>query len=554
MKAKPRKIALAALLGALALVGASVALAGAQASKTIVFGTDAEVALLDPALVSDGPSLRATDQIFNSLVGFRPGSTKLIPELALSWKPSTNGLSWTFKLRRGVKFSDGTAFNAAAVCTNFTRWFTFPGPLQNASLSYYWNTVFLGFAKPASGNPGPDKSLYKGCKAKGKYTVTILLTRRSTSFLGALALPNFGIASPAGLKKYQADAGTVDANGVFHPTGTFATRNPVGTGPYKLKSWDVNSKLELEPNGRYWGKKPTLTRVIFRPVGDTAARLQALQSGELQGMDGVDPADFATVQRNSKLKLLKRPTFSVGYLGINQAKAPMDKPLVRQALAFGVDRASVAGFYAGNGKVANQFLPPALFGYASKGVPSYKYNPEKAKSLLRQAGLTLPVKVDLSYPTNVSRPYMPDPKRNAEAIGASLEKSGFSVTFHSAPWRPTYRAEVQAGNYQLFLFGWIADFPDPANFLNVHFGSFSPQFGFRNQALFTELQNADAEPNLVKRTARYQKASVDVMKYVPVVPYIWAGSGVALDRNVTKYTPGPIGPVNEPFSIVQVGS
>src|SRR5204863_4802775 len=139
------------------------------------------------------------------------------PELATSWKASKNGLSWTFTLRKGVKFSDGTPFNAAAVCFNFSRWYNFPAPLQSDALSYYWNTVFGGFAHPASGNPGPDKSLYKGCKAHGKYSVSILLTRRSSSFLGALALPNFGIASPTALKKYDADAGTVDANGVFHP-------------------------------------------------------------------------------------------------------------------------------------------------------------------------------------------------------------------------------------------------------------------------------------------------------------------------------------------------
>jgi peptide/nickel transport system substrate-binding protein len=554
VKDNRRKLALTALVAALTLIGASVAFAGAQASNTIVFGTDAEVALLDPSLVSDGPSLRATDQIFNSLVGFKPGGTTFLPELALSWKPSKSGLSWTFKLRKGVKFSDGTAFNAAAVCTNFNRWYNFPAALQNAALSYYWNTVFVGFAHPAPGGAGPDKGLYKGCKAHGKYSVSLLLTRRSSSFLGALALPNFGIASPTALKKYNADAGTVDANGVFHPTGTFATQNPVGTGPYKLKSWDVNSKLELEPNKYYWGKKAKLTRVIFRPVGDTAARLQALQSGELQGMDGLDPADLGTVQKNSKLKVLKRPVFSVGYLGINQSKAPMDKALVRQALAYGIDKKAIASFYGGVGQPANQFLPPALFGYAKKGVPDYTYNPTKAKQLLQQAGLSLPVKVELAYPTNVSRPYMPDPKRNAEAMAAGLEKSGFSVSFSSAPWRPTYRANVQAGNYQLFLFGWIADFPDPADFLNVHFGSETPQFGFKNQALFSELQAADAEPNAAKRTLRYQKASIDVMKFVPVVPYVWAGSPLALDKDVSNYIAGPIGPVNEPFSLVQVGS
>ena len=120
----------------------------------MVFGTEADPTLLDPSLVSDGPSLRATDQIFESLVGFKLGGTAIVPELATSWSVSKNGLAWTFKLRQGVKFSDGTPFNAAAVCFNFTRWFSFPAPLQSDALSYYWVTVFQGFRNPAPGNPG----------------------------------------------------------------------------------------------------------------------------------------------------------------------------------------------------------------------------------------------------------------------------------------------------------------------------------------------------------------------------------------------------------------
>ena len=100
---------------------------------------------------------------------------------------------------------------------------------------------------------------------------------------------------------------------------------------------------------------------------------------------------------------------------------------------------------------------------------------------------------------------MPDPKRNAEALGASLEKAGFKVTFKSAPWRPDYRATLQSGGYQVFLFGWIADFPDPANFLNVHFGSVLEQFSLNNPSLFTQLQRADAESNADKRIGLYQR-------------------------------------------------
>ncbi|HUQ22427.1 MAG TPA: ABC transporter substrate-binding protein, partial [Gaiellaceae bacterium] len=441
MKRRRGRAVVAALIAVGAIWMAAAATGSGKASTTFVFGTEADATLMDPSLVSDGPSLRPTDQIFESLVGFKLGGTTVVPELATKWSPSKNGLNWTFTLRKGVRFSDGTKFNAAAVCFNYNRWFNFPAPLQSDALSYYWITVFQGFKNPAQGNPGPSDALYKGCKANGQYSVTLQLTRRSTSFLAAIGLPNFGIASPTALKKYQADAGTVDSTGVFHPTGSFATQHPIGTGPYMLKSWNVGNSMELVPNKFYWGKKPKITRVILRPIGDTAARLQALQSGEVQGIDGVNPSDFATVRSNPKLTLKVRPVFSVGYIGINQAKPPFDKLAVRQALAYAIDKNTVAkAFYGGVGVAANQFLPPALFGNAKTGVPAYTYNPAKAKQLLQSAGLSLPVKVDFWYPTSVSRPYMPDPQRNFQAFQASMEQSGFSVTPHSAPWRPDYRS------------------------------------------------------------------------------------------------------------------
>src|SRR5207253_1639560 len=209
---------------ALSVIGYSAAGGSkSSASDTLVYAASADPALLDPSLTSDGESLRPVAQIFESLVSFKPGTSTVVPKLATGWTVSKNHLSWTFSLRKGVTFSDGTPFNAAAVCANFTRWYHFPAPLQSDALSYYWNTVFGGFANPGPNSPGPDKSLYKGCKTNGTYTVTLLLTPRSSSFLSAIGLPNFGIASPAALRKYDADGGTVDATGLFHPSGTFAT-------------------------------------------------------------------------------------------------------------------------------------------------------------------------------------------------------------------------------------------------------------------------------------------------------------------------------------------
>ena len=539
-------------VAAVGALGATAAMARTQANDTIVFGTASDPVVLDGPLVSDGESLRPIDQIFEGLVGLKPGSTKVVPALATKWVGAKNGLSWTFTLRKNVKFQDGTAFNAAAVCTNFSRWFNFPGPLQSDAVSYYWNTVFGGFAHPAAGSPGPDKSLYKGCKAKGKYTAVIFLTRPSSSFIGALALTNFGIASPTALKKYQADAGTVDSNGVFHPTGTFGTQHPIGTGPYMLKSWTVGDKLVLTANPRYWGKKPKIKNVIFKPISNNAARLQALQTGEVQGYDLVDPADIGTIQSSGSLKILSRPAFNVGYVGINQKIKPMDNPLVRQALAYGLDRAGVVNsFYAGRGQVANQFLPNQVVGFATKGVPNYTYDPNKAKQLLQQAGVSIPLAIDFWYPTSVSRPYMPNPKANAEAFGASLEKSGFKVTFHSSPWRPDYLGSVQSGKAEVYLLGWTGDFGDPANFLNVHFGAENDQFGFVNNSLFSLLTKADAETNLEKRTALYQQASIDVMKFLPMIPYVHSSPALAFQKPILGYKPSPVS--LEPFASVYFG-
>jgi len=545
-------LVLAAAL-AVALAAAAGAVAHGKAGGTLVFAGAADPVILDGPLVSDGESLRPIDQMFEGLVGLKHGSTTVIPLLATSWKASKNGLTWTFALRKGVKFQDGTPFNSAAVCFNFSRWYHFPGPLQTDAVTYYWNTVFGGFANPAPGSPGPDKSLYRGCKAVGQNSVRIFLNRRSSSFIGALALTNFGIASPTALTKYKADAGTVDSNGVFHPTGTFGTQHPIGTGPFKLGSWRVGESLTLLRNAGYWGVKAKLDKVIIRPISDNAARLQALQSGEINGYDLVDPADIGTIRSNKSLKLLSRPSFNVGYVGINQKLAPMSNPLVRQAVAYGLDRKSVVtSFYGGRGVVANQFLPTQLVGFAHSGVPNYPYDPTKSKQLLQQDGLSLPVAIDFWYPTNVSRPYMPDPKRNAEAFGASLEKSGFKVTFHSAPWRPDYLGSVQTGKAQLFLLGWTGDFGDPANFLNVHFGAPNNQFGFNNAALFSLLARADAETDLAKRTKLYEQASILVMKFLPMVPYVHSSPALALQQKVKGYVPSPVS--LEPFSTVFYGT
>jgi peptide/nickel transport system substrate-binding protein len=539
---------------ALVFVIATFAGAGARASATsnatFVFGTDVDPIVLDPALSADLSGLRIEKQMFESLVDLAPGGTRVVPKLATHWTTSADGRTWTFFLRRGVTFHDGTPLNAKAVCFNFERWYGFEGSLQEAA--YFWvNTFQGGFRRPEAGNPGPGESLYRGCQPAGERMVRLLLARPTSSFLAALAFPSFGIASPAALQKYDADKGQADANGVFRPTGTYGIAHPTGTGPFMFKSWRPGRDVVLVRNRRYWGRKAKLDRLVFRPIVDNLARVRALRRGTIDGLD-VDLAFVGAaelIKRDRSLKLLERPSSNVGFVAINQAIEPMDKLLVRQALAYGLDRRTVVrSFYSGRGELADQILPPAFVGHA-KHVKRYSFNPARARVLLRKAGLKPPVKVDFWYPTDVSRPYMPDPSRNFGVFAASLERAGFAVVAHSAPWTDYIKAWY-TGKAQLYLSGWNADYLDPDNFLGTLFRNYQAQFGFRNPKLFALVARADAEPNLARRARLYQHASRMVMQLVPVVPYVHYKRALALRRNVIGYVPGPAGPVLESLATV----
>jgi peptide/nickel transport system substrate-binding protein len=541
---------------ALAVVGASSgaqkAAKAPQALKTLVFGTASDPVVLDGALVSDGESLRVIDQIFESLTQLRPGTTKVRPWLATKWTTSKNGKVWTFTLRKGVKFHDGTPFNAAAVCYNFNRWYNFKGAFQSADATYYWQAVFGGFKKNEDPNLSP--SLFRGCKAKGPNTAVMTLAKPFGPFIPALILTNFSIASPKALKKYGANKAEI-RNGIFTPTGTYGFKHPTGTGPFKFKSWTIGEKLEIVRYAGYWGAKAKLGRVVFRPISNNTARLNALQTGEIMGYDLVAPADYNAIRNSSRLKLLRRPAFNVAYVTIHQGPGSvMNDKKVRQAVAYGLNRGGLikSSAYPPGAVVAKEFQPPQLFGYAKKGVKTYAFNSSKAKSLLNSSSCKVPCKIDFWYPSAVSRPYMPDPKRNFEVFSASLEASGFEVTAHTANWRPDYVAKVSNGTAgELNLIGWTGDYADPDNFLGVFFGTYSEQFGFRNAKIFNLLDKGRTETNQAKRTKIYQQANKVIMDYLPAVPYAHTSPALGFQKNVKGYRPSPVS--LEPFSIVTVG-
>jgi peptide/nickel transport system substrate-binding protein len=523
---------------------------GGEKTATLVFGTSADPIALDGFLVSDGESLRAIDQMFEGLVSLEPGSTEVVPGLAKSWEASEDGLEWTFELEEGVTFHDGEPFNAEAVCYNFDRWYNAKGSFQNPGATYYWQTVFGGFAT-VDFEGAPEESLYESCEATDEHTAVLNITKPSSSFLSALALTNFTIASPKALEEFGADEGKVNAEGVFNATGTYATEHPTGTGPYKFESWDRGEQLTMVANEDYWGDFPgNIGTLVFKPVGDPAAQLQALQAGDIDGYDLVAPEDYETIGGDDQFQLLERPAFNVAYMGFNQDVKPFEDIAVRQAIAHAIDRQEIVdGFYAGQGEVAHQFMPPELFGYADD-VTQYEYDPDKAQQLLEDAGYDLPVEIEFAYPTNVTRPYMPDPQANFEAIKEDLEECCFTVKEESADWEVDYVTKVQSGNYGSYLIGWTGDFGDPDNFIGTFFQQPLAEWGFENEEIFNILDEAEAETDEERRTELYEEANRIIMDFLPGLPYAHSKPALAFTANVEGYVPSPV--TLEQFSMVTV--
>jgi peptide/nickel transport system substrate-binding protein len=195
-------------------------------------------------------------------------------------------------------------------------------------------------------------------------------------------------------------------------------------------------------------------------------------------------------------------------------------------------------------------MPQEIFGYA-EDVPTYEFDPDRSRQLLQQAGLTLPVEVEFWYPTDVTRDYMPDPKRNFEAFAAQLNAAGFRVTPRTAPWRPDYVSRVNEGNAgHLNLIGWIADFADPDNFIGTFFQAPSAQFGLDNQEIHDLLDQAESEPDQAQREQLYQQANRVIMENIPGVPYVHATAALAFDANVRGFVPSPVGVGGESFATV----
>ncbi|AOX45530.1 ABC transporter substrate-binding protein [Microbacterium sp. BH-3-3-3] len=506
--------------------------AGGDVDSTFVFGASGDPSSLDPAFASDGESFRISRQIFEGLVGVESGTADPAPMLAESWEQSDDGLSYTFTLKEGVTFHDGTEFNADAVCFNFDRQNNFTGIAQSESLSYYWGKIMRGYADTGT-------SIYGGCEVGSPTEVTIALTEPFAGFIPALSLPAFAMQSPTALQEYQADevGGTSEA-----PTlSEYAQGHPTGTGPFQFDSWEPGAEATVNAYEGYWGDQGQVQKVIFRVIGDTTARRQALESGSIDGYDLVAPADLGALE-SAGYMLTNRDPFNILYLGMNQADPALGDIRVRQAIAHAIDKQQLVTQVLPEGTtVASQFMPDSVIGFNS-GVTTYDFDQAAAKALLAEAGFTdaNPLTLTFNYPVNISRPYMPNPEQIFTNLQSQLQAVGIVLNPVSNEWGE-YLDLIQGGSeHGIHLLGWTGDYNDPDNFVGTFFGGTSNEWGFDNAELFSALTSARGLATEAEQDPAYQAVNEQIATFLPGIPLANPVPTLAFAPRVKSYPASPV--------------
>jgi peptide/nickel transport system substrate-binding protein len=516
---------------------------------TLVFAGSRVAASLDPALTSDGESFRILQQIYEPLVDLAEGSvSEIVGVLAESWEGEPSGTTYVFNLREGVTFHDGTPLNAEAVVANFERWDNFPAELQPNA--YYIGAVLGGFG---------ETSIIESVEATDDLTVTVTLKRPKADFVQGIALTPFSIISPAVLEDMNA----------LDPTEANTFRTAIsqgGTGPFKWSAYTPgeSGSADLVRNEDYWGdpaEGPFLDRLIIQAIANASARLQALQAPEgVMGIDLVAPTEYGIVDGDPNLTLVERLSYNTLYLAINPT-AREDSPLadlnVRKAVAHALNReALIEPFYGGRGSVANVFMPPSSGWHEDilGAAPTYEYNQEMARQLLAEAGFgpENPPQIEFWYPTEVTRPYMPDPAGLAEATITMLEDVGFVVTSNSSIWGTEYIPAATTAQYEMYWLGWTGDYDDPWNWYGYHFdlrsGEPNQQFNCDPEGLreaFTEANNSfDRE----SRGAAFGEVARIIHENVCFVTMVHGDTALAFKPGVEGYVAAPTG--SESFKTV----
>ncbi len=480
------------LLAALLALVAGCRPATQLPTDTLIFARGADSQKLDPHDVDDGESMKVLVNICEGLVRFQAGTTEVEPGLATKWEISPDGLIYTFTLRPGVKFHDGTPLDAEAAAFSFRRQMDahHPAHLKEASFQY-WSAMF---------------NMVEAVEVVDQMTLRFRLKEPHAPFLSSLAIPAASLISPQFLGQ----------------------RHPVGTGPFRFAEWIPNEKIVLATNQDYWDGAPTIERLVFQVVPDNATRLIQLQTGQVHAMDGLDPNDRPVVQRDPNLQLLTAPGLNVCYLAFNTQKPPLDNPQLRRALAAAIHKPDIIrAVYRDAAVIAKNPLPPFVPGHNDS--ISITHEPSTINHF--------PAPLRLHVITN-PRPYLPNPIRAAEMVKADLEKLGVKIEIVPNEWG-AHLTRTQRGEHDLAFLGWVGDNGDADNFLYVLLDPETAVVGSALNIAFWKhdpyhqlMVQARREVDPAKRAALYRQAQQMIFDECPLVPLAHAQNIVALRATV----------------------
>ncbi|MBT9259812.1 MAG: ABC transporter substrate-binding protein [Clostridiales bacterium] len=466
--------------------GSGAPTSGSGETLQVAIGIDADT--LDPAGQTTTTIQNMVDYVVETLVTMdQNGDTQ--PLLAESWETSPDGLTLTFHLKKGIQFHDGTPFNAEAVKFSMER-------LLNPEVKVPLRAPY---------------TVIESVEAPSEDRVVFHLKQPSPALVAALTSTAAGIISPA----------SVDRHG-----NTFTNyQHPVGTGPYVFKEWAKNDHITLIRNESYWGNKPYYGSVTFKVVPEAATRESMLLAGQADIIILPPISDLQALEKNPKVKVLKAPSNRTIFIVINNQDPVLSDKRVRQALNYAVDKKSIIqNVLFGAAEELDAPMSKALFGYCSVG--TYAYDPDKARTLLAEAG----------HPTLTLRFMSPTGRyvqdfQAAQAIAADLAKVGVKTDLQTMDW-PTYVATmtkpVAENTTQLHLLGWAPGFMDAQQQMEIFDSKNWPPAGlntsfYKNPEVDDLLKRASQELDAQTRADLYCQASKIIWDDAPWI-FLWTQS------------------------------
>ena len=521
------------------LVGAGLLASApfASAATNLVFCSEGSPAGFDPGQYTTGTDFDASaETMFNRLSQFERGGTAVIPGLATKWDISEDGLSYTFHLREGVKFhttpyfKPTREFNAEDVLFTFNRMINKDDPFRKA-----YPTEFPYFT-----DMGMDTNI-TNIEKVDDHTVKFTLKDVDAAFIQNMAMSFASIQSAEYAAHLLKDGKPSDIN-----------QKPVGTGPFVFKSYQKDSNIRYTGNKDYWKPEDVkIDNLIFAITTDPSVRIQKLKKNECQVTLFPRPADLKGLKEDTKLKMPEQAGFNLGYIAYNvmdkikgsDQPNPMAQLKVRQALDMAVNKQQIIdSVYQGAGQLAVNAMPPTQWSYDTT-IKDTPYNPEKAKALLKEAGIKEGTEINL-WAMPVQRPYNPNAKLMAEMLQSDWAKVGIKAKIVTYEWGE-YIKRSKGGENGAMLIGWSGDNGDPDNWLNVLFGCDSLQgnnFSKWCDKQFDDIvKQAKRTTDQSKRTELYKQAQHVLKDAVPMTPIAHSTVFQPMRANVQDFKISPFG-------------